>query len=131
MNVDLINGLFEAGGALCTWHNAWQLHKDRGEVRGASPVLVTFMSVWGLWNLIYYPSLNQWFSFAAGIALVLGNLAWVAQLAWYRWQDYRYRVFVREHAHEFPFLAAAEHVNCRSTLVDDVPLKQGPNRRRA
>jgi hypothetical protein len=38
-----------------------------------------FFTSWGVWNLYYYPSLGQWLSFAAGIALCLGNIAWVSQ----------------------------------------------------
>lgn len=83
MNVDLINGLFETGGAYCTWRNAWQLHKDR-EVKGVYWPLTAFFSAWGVWNLVYYPALEQWLSFFAGIALVTGNVAWVAQVVWLR-----------------------------------------------
>lgn len=82
MNVDLVNGLFEAGGAYCTWRNAWQLHKDR-EIKGVYWPLTAFFTAWGVWNLWYYPALGQWFSFYAGIVLVTGNLLWVAQIIWF------------------------------------------------
>lgn len=39
--------------------------------------MTAFFTAWGFWNLHYYPSLEQWFSFYAGIVLVLGNLCWV------------------------------------------------------
>jgi hypothetical protein len=73
---DLINGLIELTGAVFTWRNAWQLWKDR-EVRGVYWPTSLFFTVWGAWNLYYYPSLNQWFSFYAGILLATGNLAWL------------------------------------------------------
>lgn len=50
---DAINGAFEAVGAVFT--------------------------VWGVWNLAYYPALGQWLSFVGGVVLVAGNLAWVVE----------------------------------------------------
>lgn len=73
---DLINGLFEAGGAVAAWKNYVQLRRDRA-IRGVYWPVYGFYSLWGLWNLWYYPSLGQWVSFTAGIVLVTGNLAWV------------------------------------------------------
>lgn len=107
MNVDLVNGLFEAGGAFCTWRNAWQLRKD-GEVKGVYWPLTAFFALWGLWNLFYYPSLGQWFSFVAGIALVLGNVVWVAQVVTMKLSDRAYKRFLRAHRSEYPYLAALE-----------------------
>lgn len=74
---DLINGSFELIGAIFTWRNAAQLRRDR-EIRGVYWPTAAFMAVWGLWNLVYYPTLGQWASFAGGVLLVTGNLAWVA-----------------------------------------------------
>lgn len=74
---DLVNGSFELLGAILTWRNAAQLHRDR-EIRGVYWPTSAFFSAWGLWNLAYYPLLGQWFSFAGGVLLVSGNLAWVA-----------------------------------------------------
>lgn len=74
---DLINGLFELAGAGFTWRNAVQLLRDR-ELRGVYWPTSAFFSTWGVWNLAYYPALGQWLSFAGGVLLVSGNLAWVA-----------------------------------------------------
>ena len=74
---DLINGLIELAGAMFTWRNAWQLWKDR-EIRGVYWPMSLFFTVWGVWNLYYYPSLGQWVSLYAGILLSSGNVAWVA-----------------------------------------------------
>ncbi|MHA1835990.1 MAG: hypothetical protein ACTSYQ_03580 [Candidatus Odinarchaeia archaeon] len=74
---DWINGGIELIGAYFTWMNAWVLYKDR-EIKGIYWPAMAFFAFWGLWNLYYYPSLDQWVSFAAGIVLVAGNLAWVA-----------------------------------------------------
>lgn len=73
---DLINGLFELLGAVFTWRNFLELRRDR-RIAGVYWPTTAFFSAWGLWNLIYYPTLDQWMSFAGGVALVAGNLAWV------------------------------------------------------
>lgn len=78
---DLVNGLFEAGGSLCIWSNVHRLWKDR-QVKGTNWWAVLFFWSWGLWNLWYYPSLDQWLSFWAGAALQLGNFAWLGMLLW-------------------------------------------------
>jgi hypothetical protein len=77
---DIINGLFELVGAFMTWRNYVQLRRD-GEVRGVYWPVTAFFAAWGLWNLYYYPSLGQWFSFAAGVLLVGWNIAWAIK-AW-------------------------------------------------
>lgn len=83
MNVDIVNGLFETGGAFFTWMNAWKLHKDK-EIRGVYWPITAFFAAWGLWNLVYYRALEQYFSWYAGMLLVVGNIAWVAQAVWFR-----------------------------------------------
>jgi len=76
MQVDLVNGLFEAIGALFVWRNFVQLRRD-GEVKGVYWPVTAFFAAWGVWNLYYYPTLGQWFSFSAGVVLCAGNIAWV------------------------------------------------------
>lgn len=73
---DVVNGLFELVGAFFTWRNYFQLRRDR-ELKGIYWPLIAFMTLWGFWNLLYYPSLDQWFSFACGCVLMLGNAQWV------------------------------------------------------
>lgn len=73
---DLINGLFETGGAVAAWRNFFQLRRDRA-IKGVYWPVYVFYSLWGFWNLAYYPMLNQWLSFTAGAVLVAGNVAWV------------------------------------------------------
>lgn len=74
---DLINGSFELVGAWFTWRNYVQLRRDR-VLRGVYWPTSAFFAAWGLWNLVYYPALGQWFSFMGGVLLVAGNVAWVA-----------------------------------------------------
>ena len=80
---DLINGTFEAIGGVTTFLNCWQLYKDK-EVKGVVWQLNIFYIAWGLWNLYYYPVLNQWLSFAGGCIIVTGNVVWIGQVLWYR-----------------------------------------------
>lgn len=76
MTNDLINGLFEGLGAILCWFNVTRLRKDK-EVKGVSWAVQAFFSLWGIWNLYYYPSLGQWASFWGGVGLVSGNATWV------------------------------------------------------
>lgn len=80
---DLFNGLFEAVGAVFVWLDVRQLYRDK-IVRGVYWPARVFFAAWGLWNLYYYPSLQQIWSFTGGIALVAGSIAWFALFTWYR-----------------------------------------------
>lgn len=85
MSLDVINGFFEAGGALCIWLNVRQLLRDK-KVRGVFTPVTGFFWAWGLFNLVYYPSLGQWFSFAGGCMITLANTAWLVLAIKYRRQ---------------------------------------------
>ena len=76
MNPDLINGLFECIGALVLTMNVRQLLKDK-VLHGVHILPTIFYTCWGLWNLYYYPALDQWFSFFGGLAIVIVNAVWV------------------------------------------------------
>ena len=86
---DTINGAFEFGGAFAIWFSVRNLYRAK-LVRGVSWPHVAFFSTWGYWNLAYYPSLDQWLSFAGGLALVTMNTIWLIQIAYY---------LVKERAH--------------------------------
>ncbi len=76
MSGDIVNALFEFGGSIAVWHNVRTLLRDK-KVRGVSLMTVGFFTVWGFWNLYYYPSLGQTWSTIAGVFLCMGNLAWI------------------------------------------------------
>jgi hypothetical protein len=80
---DLINGAFEFGGSIMLWRNVYQLYKDK-MVRGVHWGPTGFFWVWGLWNLFYYPHLNQWASFFGGLSIVTANGVWLYQMLKYR-----------------------------------------------
>ena len=78
---DLTNAAFECGGAFAVALNCLALYRSR-RVEGVSYVAMGFFTSWGVWNLYFYPSLEQWASFFAGIGLVTFNLLWLA-MAWH------------------------------------------------
>lgn len=82
MNPDLINGLFEASGALFLLNHCRVLYRAK-QVRGASALSTAFFAAWGLWNLFYYPNLGQMFSFAGGCLIVSANLLYVGLMLYY------------------------------------------------
>lgn len=82
MNPDLINGLFELFGSFMVWLNVRQIYKDK-EVKGVHIAPTAFFFSWGLWNLYYYPHLNQWFSFIGGISIAIANGLWVILMLYY------------------------------------------------
>lgn len=79
---DLINGIFESAGGFFIALSVLKLHREK-KVRGVSYVHVGFFTSWGLWNLFYYPVLDQWLSFWGGLLLVLVNAVWLAQCVYY------------------------------------------------
>lgn len=81
-HLDLINGVFECGGAILTWLNVLRLRKDR-EVKGVDWRVTGFWSAWGLSNLYYYFALGHWVSWAGGVVLVAANITWVCHAIYY------------------------------------------------
>lgn len=79
---DIINGLFEFGGAIANFFNVLQIRKDK-KVAGVHWSTYLFFSTWGLWNLFYYPSLDQWVSFTGGALIVTMNILWLAHAIYY------------------------------------------------
>jgi len=79
---DIFNGLFEFIGGCFLCLNLKNLYRDK-EVKGVSWLPVVFMSSWGVWNLYYYPSLNQWWSFWGGLWIVSVNTIWLGMIYYY------------------------------------------------
>ncbi len=82
MNNDLINGCFELFGGILLLLNVRRLYHDKN-VRGVSVVTMSFFTLWGYWNLYYYPSLNQPLSLIGGVFLVAVSTVWVGMVAYY------------------------------------------------
>lgn len=83
MSPDLINALFELGGATAVGLSVLRALKER-EIVGVSGAHVVFFMMWGMWNLFYYPNLDQYLSFAAGVLLTIVNTAYAALWLIYR-----------------------------------------------
>lgn len=85
---DMINGTFEFAGGLAILLSVFKLSRDK-IVRGVSWPHVLFFTGWGAWNLYFYPHLDQWFSFAGGVFIVLVNTTWVCQIIYWNWKERR------------------------------------------
>ena len=80
--VDTINGLFEVLGGVFILNHCRVLYNDK-QVTGVSIISTLFFTLWGIWNLYFYPSLDQWVSFAGGIVITVANLLWVGMMVYY------------------------------------------------
>jgi hypothetical protein len=83
---DQINALFEGIGSILIWKSITKLHREK-IVRGVHWAPITFFGCWGLWNIYYYNHLNQWFSWIAGMSMVIANAIWIGQLFYYNWTE--------------------------------------------
>lgn len=83
--MDLINASFEfaAGGFVLL--NVLETYR-RKQVVGVHWAMVTFFTVWGVWNLAYYPSLDQAWSFVGSLFVFTANGIWLFQIFYYRRQ---------------------------------------------
>ncbi len=82
---DVVNGSFEAVGALACWWNVRTYARER-DVKGVYWPSTLFFSVWGIWNCFYYPSLRQPFSAVMGALLAAGNTTWVIWVVYDKWR---------------------------------------------
>ncbi len=81
--IDMVNAAFEAVGAFACWRDVGALRRAR-KALGVHWQSRAFFATWGLWNLAYYPALNQWLSFAAGLVIVAANTCWTLLYFYYR-----------------------------------------------
>lgn len=83
MTPDMINGGFEFAAGVAILNHCFTLWRDRC-VAGVSTASVAFFSVWGVWNIFYYPHLDQFWSCAGGVFVTLANTVYVALLLRFR-----------------------------------------------
>lgn len=81
-HLDVINGTFEAVGALSAWFNIRKIRRDKS-VAGVYWPMTAVWSLWGAWNVYFYSALECWFSALAGFVLALGNTIWVGLAVYY------------------------------------------------
>ncbi len=79
---DLVNGLFEGAGGLFILSSIIALWRSK-TVSGISWLHIGYFSVWGAWNLYYYPHLGQTLSFWGGIGVFVTNTVYLAMLICY------------------------------------------------
>jgi len=82
MTPDTINALFEILGFVFVGINVRKIWHDK-LVRGAHWVPMAFFTSWGYWNMYYYPSLEQWWSFWGAFATAFTNTAYLTLLIYY------------------------------------------------
>jgi hypothetical protein len=80
---DIINGLFEAFAALFILNHCRVLWQTK-QPHGVSLLSTFFFTVWGVYNVWYFPHLGQMFSFYCGISVVIANLCWVGSIIYLR-----------------------------------------------
>jgi hypothetical protein len=79
---DLINSGFEFFAGVFLILNIRRIVRDKS-VKGVSVWPVAYFSLFGLWNMYYYPFLEQWASFCSGLLVVLVNTIWVGLAIYY------------------------------------------------
>ena len=82
MTADMINGLFEAVAGGFILNHCRVLYKDK-TVRGVSILSTAFFFAWGLWNLYFYPSLDQYWSYLGGWIVMIANCLWLGLMVYY------------------------------------------------
>lgn len=80
---DLINAVFEFGGACLLVLNVQKIWQDR-KLSGVRLAPTVWFNVWGGWNLYYYLHIGQVASWLAGMAVFAVNSAWVALAVYFR-----------------------------------------------
>lgn len=79
---DTVNGLFECLGGAFLFLSIIKTYREK-QVKGISIFHVIYFTLWGWWNLYYYPHLGQTLSFAGGIVIVVFNTIWLGQILVY------------------------------------------------
>ena len=79
---DLINGIFEFIGAIFVCLSIYKLNKDK-EVKGVHWLPIMFFTLWGGFNVWFYPHNDLYYSFIGGLFLMIINSIWVIQLIYY------------------------------------------------
>ena len=80
---DVINGGIEFLASFMVLNHCRVLIRDKA-VAGVSILSTACFALWGGWNLFYYPHLDQWWSFAGGIGVMLANTLYIVLLLKYR-----------------------------------------------
>jgi hypothetical protein len=80
---DFINGMFELTSGLFCTINIVRLVRDK-TIKGISWIPTAFFSIWAIWNLYYYSSLNQPISVMGGVGIFIANIVWLFLVFYYK-----------------------------------------------
>lgn len=80
---DFVNAGFELFAGAFILLNVRDIWKHR-MVAGVHPLSTTFFFSWGLWNIFYYPHLDQWWSFLGGLFVVAVNAFYLFSILKFR-----------------------------------------------
>ena len=83
VTTDIVTGSFELFASSFILNHVRVAWKNK-QAYGMSMVSAFFFFAWAVWNLWFYPALNQWFAFYAGIAVVVANLIQILVIMWLR-----------------------------------------------
>jgi hypothetical protein len=79
---DIVNAVFEGGGAVLLCANIRRLYCDK-RLAGVSLVPTVWWNIWGVWNVYFYHAIGTPLSFFAGIGVLVANTVWVALALYY------------------------------------------------
>lgn len=80
---DIINASFELGGGLMVIPSILNIMKTKS-ADGIATSTITFFTLWGIWNVYYYPAMEQPLSATAAVLLTTANLTWWSLIIRYR-----------------------------------------------
>lgn len=83
MSQDITNALFELFAGIMIFNHCRVLMADK-HVAGVSTLSTVFFLLVGIWNLYYYPHLEQWYSLIAGTTVVTSNGLYIYLLLKYK-----------------------------------------------
>lgn len=80
---DKINSLFLLSGATLGLINVRRVYLDK-QVKGVSVWPTVVFTLWGVWDLYYFPTLGQWVSMGGSVCAVLVNSTWLGMVYYYK-----------------------------------------------
>jgi hypothetical protein len=80
--LDAINSFFEMGMFVVILMGIYKLVQDK-YVAGFHWAQVAFPMSWGMFNLVYYPSLGQTLSTVAAVFVVVANIVYLILITYY------------------------------------------------
>lgn len=119
MSPDLVNGLFELGGAAVIASQIVVVLRDQ-RVEGVRWWMPFFFWCWTVWNIPYYASLGQWWSWAAAWLVVATHSVYAGLLWWFR------RPAGPQDQQEDTPWGPPVHHNCRCTIRREALLDKCP-----